>query len=114
MPGHRHLNRSSTSRASGIQDTEAAGGCGEDYRSGWKHHFQSGAERSRRGAGRERSARLLQLALDDVVDLDEGRLSGIDPDLVEDRHHALAEGLELLLRVPDLAHVEVPVRAEAD
>jgi hypothetical protein len=49
---------------------------------------------------REPPPRLLQLALDDVVDLDEGRLSRVDPHFVEDRHHALAEGLELLrLRV---------------
>src|SRR4051794_29687591 len=33
---------------------------------------------------------LLQLAPDGVVDLDEGRLSRIYPDLFEDRHHPLA------------------------
>jgi hypothetical protein len=48
-----------------------------------------------------------RLPLDDVVDLEDLRWSGkLDAALVEDRHQARTERLELLLRVPDLANPE--------
>ena len=57
---------------------------------------------------------LCLLPLGDAVNLEELRLTGIDSNLSEDRHQALAERRKLLARVPDLAHSKVPVRAEAD
>ena len=42
------------------------------------------------------------------------RLARLDPDVCQDRHQALAERVELLLRVPDLADAEGAFRAEAD
>jgi hypothetical protein len=40
------------------------------------------------------------------------RDSKISPDVLEHRHEALTEGVELLSRVPDLAHSELAVRRE--
>ena len=37
------------------------------------------------------------------------RLAGVDPSLRENGHEALPERLELLQRVPDLAHAHVAV-----
>ena len=54
------------------------------------------------------------LPFGDAVNLEELRLTGIDSDLSEDRHQALAERRKLLARVPDLAHAKVPVRAVTD
>ncbi|MGZ5387834.1 MAG: hypothetical protein ACXWGS_10500 [Solirubrobacterales bacterium] len=42
------------------------------------------------------------------------RLARVDPYIRQDRHEALAERIELLLRVPDLADAEVAIRTEAD
>src|SRR5882757_6283313 len=60
------------------------------------------------------AARRPALTLDDVVDLDQLRLAGLDPDLGEHRHQPLAEGVELLAGVPDLADAQVALAAEAD
>src|SRR5437763_266421 len=54
------------------------------------------------------------LALDDVVDLEHLGLPRLDPDLVQHRHEALTERVELLARVPDLTDAEVAVRLEGD
>jgi len=54
------------------------------------------------------------LAPDDVVNLQELRLAWVYPDLLQQRHEALPEGVHLLLRVPDLANSDVSVRQEAD
>src|SRR5680860_1195657 len=55
------------------------------------------------------------LALLEVVDLEDLRLARkLNPGFGQHRHELLAERLELLPRVPDLAHPEVPFRAEAD
>jgi hypothetical protein len=48
------------------------------------------------------------------VDLDYFRLAGVDPDLGKDRHQSLAECLELLSGIPDLADAEASLGAEAD
>src|SRR3954468_7061679 len=63
-----------------------------------------------------RSARsCLVLALDDVVDLEHlGLAFELDPSVLEHRHQTLAEGVELLARVPNLANAEIPLRAESD
>src|SRR4029079_7308759 len=54
-------------------------------------------------------------ALDDVVNLEDVRRIGeLDAGAREDRYQTLAEGLELLPRVPDLADVKVAIRTEAD
>lgn len=63
----------------------------------------------RRGRGWTRAARL---GLDRGVHLDELGLSGLDPELAQDRHQPLAMGGEVLLRVPDLAHAQVVGGAE--
>jgi hypothetical protein len=49
------------------------------------------------------------LALDDVVDLEHLGLTGLDPNVFQHRHEALAERVELLLRVPDLTDFELAV-----
>src|SRR6476620_5714042 len=56
-----------------------------------------------------------RLPLDDVVDPDDLGFTGeLDPGIGQDRHQSLAVGLELLARVPDLAHAKIlPVRTEA-
>src|SRR5437868_14101108 len=54
------------------------------------------------------------LALDDVVDLEHLGLTRLDPDVLQHRHQALAEGVELLARVPDLADSELAVGLEGD
>jgi hypothetical protein len=53
------------------------------------------------------------LSLDDVVDLKNFRLARIDPHLGKDRAQPPSKRLELLLRIPDLADLEVAVRAKA-
>jgi hypothetical protein len=60
----------------------------------------------------ERSVALLRL--DDVVYLEHFRLSRIDVQLGKNRAEACSEGVELLLRVPDLTDLEVVARAEAE
>ena len=55
------------------------------------------------------------LALDDFVDLENLRITREhDADVVQHRHEAFAERVELLPRVPDLADSELPVRNEGD
>jgi hypothetical protein len=49
------------------------------------------------------------LALDDVVDLEHLGLTRLDPNVFQHRHEALAERVELLLRVPDLTDSELAV-----
>jgi hypothetical protein len=52
---------------------------------------------------------------DDVMDLEHlRRTDELDAVLGEDRHQALTERLELLLRVPDLAHPEAATSSEGD
>src|SRR6266496_3138300 len=52
---------------------------------------------------------------DDVVDLEHlGLARKLDPDVLQHRHETLAERVELLSRVPDLADSEVTVRLEGD
>ena len=54
-------------------------------------------------------------ALDDVANLgDVRRVVELDADAGKNRHQTLAEGLELVPRVPDLADLKVPIRTEAD
>src|SRR5687767_5220104 len=54
-------------------------------------------------------------ALDDVVNLEDVRRVGeLDAGAGEDRHQTLAEGLELLPRVPDFADLKVAIQTEAD
>src|SRR5450631_480198 len=55
----------------------------------------------------------LQLTLDDVVYLKHLGLAGIYAQLGQNGHEALTERVELRLRVPDLADVEVVVRTGA-
>ena len=47
------------------------------------------------------------------MDLEDRRLAWIDPDLLDKRHEALAKGLELLLRLPDLAHPKLAIHVKA-
>src|SRR3954465_4246212 len=54
------------------------------------------------------------LALDDVVDLEDLGLTGLDPSVFQYRHEALAERVELLPRIPDLTDDELAVRFEGD
>src|SRR6188474_2768708 len=57
----------------------------------------------------------LARALDDVVDLEHlGLGCELDPDVVEHRHQALLERIELLPGVPDLVDAEVSIRPEGD
>src|SRR5213075_2609972 len=58
--------------------------------------------------------RVGELAPDDVVDLNHLGRTGVDPNVLQDRHEALTEGIELRLRVPDLTHSELPARLEGD
>ena len=53
-------------------------------------------------------------ALDDVVDGHDLRLAGIGPQLGHDRQQRLPEGLERLLGVPDVEHLDQAVRFESD
>src|SRR6266576_2186456 len=65
--------------------------------------------------GRSTGLAVRSLALDDVVDLEHlGLASKLDPQVLQQRHQALAERIEVLARVPDLADSEVPVRPEGD
>jgi len=48
------------------------------------------------------------------VDLEDLRLTRIDPDLFEQGHQALRESIGLLARVPDLADSELSVGVEAE
>src|SRR5436190_3125773 len=61
-----------------------------------------------------RSLPLGFLAADDVVDLEHLGRARVDPNVLQDRHEALTEGIELCLRVPDLADSELPARFEGD
>src|SRR5215211_6240868 len=55
------------------------------------------------------------LALDDVVDLKPlGLARKLDANVLQHRHQALTERVELLARVPDLVDSDVTVRAEGD
>src|ERR1051326_5058227 len=54
------------------------------------------------------------LALDDVVDLQHLGLTRLDSNVLQHRHQLLAEGVELLARVPDLADSELAVGLEGD
>jgi hypothetical protein len=55
------------------------------------------------------------LALDDVVDLADLWAAGVfKRNIGEERHHMLPEGLELLLRIPDLIEEQLPVGVERD
>ena len=80
----------------------------------------TGGRRRRSGRGRtiddSRSGRRARWsALDDVVNLEDvWRIGELDAGAGEDRHQTLAEGLELLPRVPDLADLKVAIRTEAD
>jgi hypothetical protein len=50
------------------------------------------------------------LPLDDVVDLSDLRLAGVlEGDVGEETHYPLPESLEVLLRIPDLIHEELPL-----
>src|SRR5437588_6406488 len=60
-----------------------------------------------------RAKRERDLSLDDVVNLQYFRLAWVDPHLGQDRAQALSKCVELLPRVPDLADLEVAVRAKA-
>jgi hypothetical protein len=60
-----------------------------------------------------RATRLV-LALDDVVDLEHLGLTRLDPNVLQHRHEALTERVELLPRVPDLTDSELAVRLEGD
>jgi hypothetical protein len=55
-----------------------------------------------------------ELPPDDVVDLNHFGRTRVDPNVLQDRHKALTEGIELRLRVPDLADSELPARVEGD
>ena len=46
-------------------------------------------------------------AFDDVVDWRDHRLAGVDADAGQDRDERRPEGLELLLRLPDVEHLDV-------
>src|SRR6185436_1347471 len=61
-----------------------------------------------------RSLPLGFLTPDDVVDLEHLGRARIDPNVLQDRHEALSERIELRLRVPDLADSELPARLEGD
>src|SRR3954469_21441920 len=61
-----------------------------------------------------RSLPLGVLTPDDVVDLEHLGRARIDSNVLQDRHEALPERIELRLRVPDLADSELPVRLEGD
>src|SRR3954454_6793478 len=80
----------------------------------------TGGRRRRSSRGRtiddSRSGRRARWsALDDVVNLEDvWRIGELDAGAGEDRHQTLAEGLELLPRVPDLADLKVAIRTEAD
>src|SRR3954447_4747442 len=80
----------------------------------------TGGRRRRSGRGRTiddfRSGRRARWsALDDVVNLkDVWRIGELDAGAGEDRHQTLAECLELLPGVPDLADLKVAIRTEAD
>src|SRR3954452_21402522 len=54
------------------------------------------------------------LALDDVVNLEHFRVAWVDPQLGQDRPQTLTKRFKLLLRIPDLADLEVPLRAKAE
>ena len=55
------------------------------------------------------------LALDDVVDLEHlGLAREFDPNVGQYRPQCLAECVELLARIPDLAYSEAPARTERD
>src|SRR5436190_17879375 len=56
---------------------------------------------------------LRALSLDDVVNLKHFRLARVNPQLSENRAQALSKRVELLPRIPDLADLEVAVRAKA-
>ena len=78
-------------------------------------HFSTESVDPSRFRGSERLVAEASLALDDVVYPGSvPALARIDPDLRQDRHEARAEGIQLLLRVPDQAHPHLVARAEAD
>src|SRR4051794_40492004 len=54
------------------------------------------------------------LPLDDVVHLEHFRVAWVDPQLGKDRPQTLTKRFKLLLRIPDLADLEIPLRAKAE
>ena len=81
----------------------------------WRTRLKSRTFRSwpARQPGRPRGWGLS--ALDDVVNLEDVRRAGeLDAGGGEDRHQTLAESLELLPRIPDLADLKVAGQTEAD
>src|SRR5207248_2599378 len=54
------------------------------------------------------------LAVDDVMDLQKLGSARFDADLLQDRHEARAELVELLSRVPNLVDSELAARLEGD
>ena len=56
----------------------------------------------------------MQLAPVHRVGLEDPRLAvELDSDVAQDRHQPFAERFELLPRIPDLAHVEIPFGPES-
>ena len=53
------------------------------------------------------------LGLDDVVDGQHFSLTGVDPDLFQDRTEARAKRFHVFLGIPDLADLQVALGAEA-
>src|SRR4029079_829843 len=63
----------------------------------------------------ERLCATCVLALENAVDLEHfGLARKLDPDVLQHRHEALTERVELLFRLPDLSDSEVAVRLESD
>jgi hypothetical protein len=54
-----------------------------------------------------------RLTLDDVVYRQDFRFARVNPQLLQDWHETRSESLELLLRIPDQADLQVALRSEA-
>src|SRR4051812_11191229 len=63
---------------------------------------------------RARSCDRVTLSIDDVVHLEDFRLARVYLQLSENRAETRAEGIELFLRIPDLADLELVAGAEAE